>query len=80
MIVFFFIFIVLPLLALSAVAAGLLALFTHFAVTTQEKRLDKSQRLSESEIREKAAAQVMWTYIALLVGFLLFLVMRYLVT
>ena len=70
----------LPLLVLSAVAVGLLAVFTHFAIATQEKRLEKSQHLSETAIRQKATAQVVWTYIALLVGFLLFLVVRYFVT
>ena len=80
MIIFFLLFIVLPLIVLGVLSAALLAVFTHFAISMQAKRLGKSQSLNEQQMREKAVVQVVWTYIILIGCFLLFLVVRYFAT
>ena len=45
MFILFFIFIIMPLVVLVAFAVGLLALFTHSAISAQVRRLGKFQGL-----------------------------------
>ena len=83
MIILIFLFIVLPLIVVTATSGGLLAFFIRSAVSMQAKRLSKGQHVNEAAVQQRVRAYFALAYIVLLVTLLLFplfLVVRYYMT